>query len=240
MRQLVFLVTLAFLCSGCSLLARGKGDRDVVHVIKSGDTLAELGELYGVPGEEIRAYNDIRDPRKLRVGQRVVIPAIGPLKSSSPLPSVADRPVETERAQLRMVSIAGVRSYIGDLEYPVEAARYSSRFGWRWSKFHEGIDLAAPEGSDVRAAHDGEVVFVSDSWSGYGKVVVLKGDRFMTVYGHNSRNKVKKGDRVEKGEVIAKVGQTGDASGPHLHFETRVLNDQGRFAAVNPMVFYPN
>jgi len=221
------------------MFSPGHGARDVVHEIKSGDTLSKLGELYGIPAEEIRAYNDIRDPKKLRVGQRVVIPAVGPLKLSTALPVSEDRPIETERAQLKMVSIAGVRSYIGDLEYPVQSARYSSRFGWRWSRFHEGIDLAAPDGTDVLAAHDGEVVFVSESWSGYGKVVVIKGDRFMTVYGHNSRNKVRKGDRVEKGEVIATVGQTGDASGPHLHFETRILNEQGRFAAVNPMVFYP-
>jgi murein DD-endopeptidase MepM/ murein hydrolase activator NlpD len=221
------------------MLASGRGERDVVHEIKAGDTLSKLADRYNVPAEDIRAYNDIRDPKKLRVGQRVVIPAVGPLKSSTALPLPEARPIETERAQLKMVSIAGVRSYIGDLEYPVQSARYSSRFGWRWSKFHEGLDLAAPEGTDVLAAHDGEVVFVSESWSGYGKVIVLKGDRFMTVYGHNSRNKVSKGDRVERGAVIAKVGQTGDASGPHLHFETRVLNDQGRYAAVNPMVFYP-
>jgi murein DD-endopeptidase MepM/ murein hydrolase activator NlpD len=61
----------------------------------------------------------------------------------------------------------------------------------------------------------------------------------MTVYGHNSKNLVSKGDRIDKGDRIAKVGQTGDASGPHLHFETRVMDDNGRYAAVNPMVFYP-
>lgn len=239
MRLIATLLILAAVSSGCSMLTPGRGARDVAYEIKAGDTLSKLADLYGVPSEEIRAYNDIRDPKKLRVGQRIVIPAVGPLKSSKALPLPEARPIETERAQLKMVSIAGVRSYIGDLEYPVQAARYSSRFGWRWSKFHEGIDLAAPEGTDVLAAHDGEVIFVSESWSGYGKVIVIKGDRFMTVYGHNSRNKVSKGDRVDKGDVIAKVGQTGDASGPHLHFETRVLNDQGRFAAVNPMVFYP-
>jgi murein DD-endopeptidase MepM/ murein hydrolase activator NlpD len=239
MRLVSTFLVIASLSSGCSMLAPGGGGRDVAYEIKAGDTLSKLADIYGVPAEEIQAYNAIRDPKKLRVGQRLIIPAVGPLKSSTALPLPEARPIETEPAQLKMVSIAGVRSYIGDLEYPVQSSRYSSRFGWRWSKFHEGIDLAAPEGADVLAAHDGEVVFVSESWSGYGKVIIIKGDRFMTVYGHNSRNKVSKGDRVEKGNVIAKVGQTGDASGPHLHFETRVLNHQGRFAAVNPMVFYP-
>jgi murein DD-endopeptidase MepM/ murein hydrolase activator NlpD len=99
--------------------------------------------------------------------------------------------------------------------------------------------LAAPEGTPVLAAHDGVVVLETDSWGGYGKVVVIKGDKLMTVYGHNSVNHVKKGARVTRGQQIAKVGQTGDASGPHLHFETRILDESGRYAAVNPNVFYP-
>jgi murein DD-endopeptidase MepM/ murein hydrolase activator NlpD len=212
--------------------------RDVAHEIESGDTLFKLGERYGVPADEIARYNDIKNPKNLRVGQRVVIPAVGPLRRGVPEP-VEMRSNTSGSAQLRMVSLSGVRGYVGALTYPLNAARYTSRFGWRWSKFHEGIDLAAPEGTEILAAHDGTVVFVSESWSGYGKIVVIKGDRFMTAYGHNSRNRVRKGDRVEKGDIIAEVGQTGDASGPHLHFETRVMDENGRFAAVNPLVFYP-
>jgi murein DD-endopeptidase MepM/ murein hydrolase activator NlpD len=138
-----------------------------------------------------------------------------------------------------MVSLAPVRGYLGQLEFPVEEARFTSRFGWRWSKFHEGIDLAAPEGTAVLAAHDGVVVLESDSWGRYGKVIVVKGEGLLTVYAHNSANKVEKGDRVRRGQHIAKVGATGDASAPHLHFETRILDENGRFAAVNPAIFYP-
>lgn len=235
MRSLWCLAALSCV-TGCSMLqGDGVDRRDVTVEIQQGDTLFALGERYGVPFEEIQRYNDIHDPTALKVGQRVVIPAVGPLKRGDDQSDNTSR----NRAQLRMVSIAGVRGYIGALGYPVDSARFTSRFGWRWRRFHEGIDLAAPTGTDVLAAHDGTVVFVSESWSGYGKVVVVKGERFMTVYGHNSRNLVRKGERVEKGDVIAKVGATGDASGPHLHFETRVLDEDGRFAAVNPMVFYP-
>ena len=182
MRSLWYVIIFSCLY-GCSFLSEDSGARrDVTVEIRSGDTLFALGERYGVPFEEIQRYNDIRDPTSLRVGQRVVIPAVGPLKRGE---SPADNATQG-RAQLRMVSIAGVRGYIGALGYPVDTARFTSRFGWRWSKFHEGIDLAAPTGTEVLAAHDGTVAFVSESWSGYGKVVVIKGDRFMTVYGHNS------------------------------------------------------
>jgi murein DD-endopeptidase MepM/ murein hydrolase activator NlpD len=80
-------------------------------------------------------------------------------------------------------------------------------------------------------------VYVSEKFGGYGRVVVIKGDHLLTVYAHNSRNRVDVGDVVRKGDWIADVGQTGDASGPHVHFETRILDDSGRYAAVDPFNF---
>jgi murein DD-endopeptidase MepM/ murein hydrolase activator NlpD len=232
MRTRFFFIAILLVFSGCSFsLANGKRDKTVA--VRSGDTLSSIANRYDVSADDLALYNGIRDPKSLKPGQRLVIPAAGPIGHA-----VSDDSRQN-RAQLRMVSLAPVRSYVGDLEFPVEVARYSSRFGWRWSKFHEGLDLAAPEGTPVLAAHDGVVVLESDSWGGYGKVIVLKGEGLMTVYGHNSENLVSKGKRVKRGQHIAKVGSTGDATGPHLHYETRILDENGRYAAVNPNVFYP-
>jgi murein DD-endopeptidase MepM/ murein hydrolase activator NlpD len=106
-------------------------------------------------------------------------------------------------------------------------ARISSSFGWRQDpftgkkKFHEGIDLAAKEGTDVRAVMSGRVQ-ITDNQKGYGKVVVLDhGHGFTTLYAHNSDIMVKAGDWITKGTSIAKVGSTGRSTGPHLHFEVR-------------------
>jgi len=226
--------------SGCAAVKQSmSGKRDRYYEIRSGDTLDSIGSKYGVLAAEIQAFNGIKNPRSLSVGQKIVIPAVGPLDREPADSSNKPNPDDSNRAQLRMVSLAPVRGYLGQLEFPVEEARYTSRFGWRWSKFHEGIDLSAPEGTPVVAAHDGVVVLESDSWGRYGKVIVLKGEGLLTVYAHNSANKVDKGDRVRRGQHIARVGATGDASAPHLHFETRILDDNGRFAAVNPTVFYP-
>jgi len=226
--------------SGCAAVKQSmSGKRDRYYEIRSGDTLDSIGSKYGVLAAEIQAFNGIKNPRSLSVGQKIVIPAVGPLDREPADSSNKPNPDDSNRAQLRMVSLAPVRGYLGQLELPVEEARYTSRFGWRWSKFHEGIDLSAPEGTPVVAAHDGVVVLESDSWGRYGKVIVLKGEGLLTVYAHNSANKVDKGDRVRRGQHIARVGATGDASAPHLHFETRILDDNGRFAAVNPTVFYP-
>lgn len=88
----------------------------------------------------------------------------------------------------------------------------------RWS-FHRGIDIAAPHGSPVRAIRDGRVTF-SGYTEGYGNLVVIDhGDGLITRYGHNSKNLVKEGDSVSRGDIIAEVGSTGLSTGAHLHFE---------------------
>jgi murein DD-endopeptidase MepM/ murein hydrolase activator NlpD len=105
--------------------------------------------------------------------------------------------------------------------------KISSGFGWRKDpftgedRFHYGIDIAAQEGTDVKAAMSGKVL-VSDEQDGYGKTVMLDhGHGFVTIYAHNRNNTVKTGDWVENGEIIAEVGTSGRSTGPHLHFEVR-------------------
>lgn len=119
------------------------------------------------------------------------------------------------------------------LLWPASGA-VSSNFGPRGNAHHDGIDIAAPEGTPVRAALDGTVVYVG-SLRGYGKVVILSHeDGLTTVYAHNSKNLVSDGARVRRGTVIASVGQTGRTTGPNLHFEVRKDN-----RARDPMVFLP-
>src|SRR5439155_10667067 len=95
-----------------------------------------------------------------------------------------------------------------------------SGFGERERDRHDGIDLACPEGTPIRAAEDGIVLF-SGEQRGYGNLVLIGHDRdVVTVYAHNERNLVSEGDKVSRGEQIARVGHTGNATGPHLHFRS--------------------
>lgn len=114
------------------------------------------------------------------------------------------------------------------------SGQVSSSYGPRGNAHHDGIDIAAPEGTPIRAALDGVVAY-NGSLRGYGKVVILTHeDGLTTVYAHNSKNLVKQGARVRRGTVIASVGQTGRTTGPNLHFEVR-KNNQAR----DPMAYLP-
>lgn len=110
----------------------------------------------------------------------------------------------------------------GTFRRPTGAAVISSNYGYRRSGFHTGVDFALAYGSPVYAADGGTVSFAG--WKGgYGYLVIIShGNGLQTYYGHNSRLLVSAGDKVAKGEKIAKIGSTGNSTGPHCHFEVRV------------------
>lgn len=97
---------------------------------------------------------------------------------------------------------------------------------------HTGVDLSAPTGTSVRATHSGYIDWAEWNIYGYGNLVVVHSGHFITYYAHNSTFNVKKGDFVNKGAIIAFSGSTGNSSGPHVHYETRI-ND----VTVDPLTF---
>ena len=98
---------------------------------------------------------------------------------------------------------------------------------------NEGINIAVPEGTSIRAAADGVVAYSGNELKGYGNLVLIRHeDGYVTAYAHASELFVKRGDTVKRGDVIAKAGQTGSVSSPQLHFEVR----KGA-VALDPMKF---
>ncbi len=115
------------------------------------------------------------------------------------------------------------------LAWPV-AGELGDAFGPRGNRFHAGIDVKAPFGAPVRAAAAGRVVWAADRGDWGLLVTVAHGDGVRTLYAHLERIAVRLGDTLAQGSVVGRVGATGDATGPHLHFEVRV-----RGAAVDPV-----
>jgi murein DD-endopeptidase MepM/ murein hydrolase activator NlpD len=199
-------------------LARRGG---TTHVVRAGENLYRIGKRYGVPAEVIQEANDIRDVTALRVGQRLWIPPAGAMRTERAATALRERIRSDARSE------AGVR-----FRWPVHG-RLTSSYGSRRGA-HEGIDIAAPRGTAVLAAEAGKVVFAG-RMSDYGKMVIVKHTgNYRSIYAHVRRFHVRKGSFVESGQKIAEVGTTGNATGPHLHFEIRE-RDRPR----NPMLYLP-
>ena len=230
---------LCLICTGLSAcsLVRSSPDPDLEYVpyrVVSGDSLFEISQRYAVPLPEIEAANNFPDPKRLQVGSILLIPRVPGSKlpiGDSMRGSLAMQP---NRPQERKPQIAQGASGPREAIWPLSDRVIISPFGWRRSRFHEGIDLKAPQGTEIRAAHSGVVAYCGHKLNGYGNTIILKSDNLVTVYGHNRRNLVSAGERIERGQVIAEVGKTGNATGPHLHFETRVPTASGAWQAVSP------
>ena len=147
-------------------------------------------------------------------------------KAAPATPRAADRASRTRRADASTLPDESVSD--GTYVRP-NLGRLTSTFKWRWGRMHTGIDLAAAYGTPVRAVTEGTIVEAGQE-SGYGNIVKIRHpDGAVTYYAHLSRILVYSG-HVNAGEVIAREGNTGHSTGPHLHFEVR-YND----APINPI-----
>ena len=120
--------------------------------------------------------------------------------------------------------------------------RMAGGYGWRLHpiykvrKFHHGLDFSAPEGTEIFATGDGEVIKVKRLYKGYGRHIVIRhGFGYETLYAHLSKSNVRRGDKVKRGQVIGFVGSTGTSTSSHLHYE---VHKDGR--KVNPAHYYFN
>jgi murein DD-endopeptidase MepM/ murein hydrolase activator NlpD len=202
--------------------ARRPASREAtVHVVRPGETLWGISQRYGARLEDVMADNELGDAGWIRPGQRVRI--AGPAVPRHRQVAVQARSGPESAVDMRALQASGA------FLWPARGV-ITSRFGWRYRRHHNGIDIAAPRGTPIYAARDGVVEFAG--WKGgYGRVVYLNhGGGIVTVYGHASTLVVREGERVTKGQLIARVGCTGVCTGAHLHFEVQV---NGR--AVNPL-----
>lgn len=197
----------------------------IYHTVQKCQTLYRISKTYNVSVEEIMNINNIDDPSTLKVGDRIFIPGASRELSVESYCEVSRNEPETKRDE-KKPNI--VKKYddkniptLSNFIWPVKGKLFS-RFEQTKERRHDGIDISAPEGTPIRAAADGRVIYSGSGIRGYGNIIIIKhANNFFTVYAHNSENNVLEGDIVKQGQIIGKVGKTGKTSGPHLHFEIR-------------------
>jgi len=193
----------------------------IFHAVKRGENLYRIGKAYDLTYQQLARVNGISDPNQIGVGQKIFIPGASrelPVEIITPS-SVALRPPSANFPVLGN----------GALEWPIIGI-VTSAFGARGEAVHDGIDIAAAEGTPVRVVESGEVIY-ADQLRGYGNIVIVRhGGNLMSVYAHNRKNEVREGETVAAGQTIAEVGSTGNATASHLHFEIRKDN-----VAENPL-----
>ena len=179
------------------------------YVVQPGDNLHSIAFLHQVTPEALQAANIWVQPGRLAPGMRLTLP----------LDAAGGNHAGTARQQEYSADAGPLRAdgYI----WPLRNYRVSSPFGRRWGRLHAGIDLRAPKGTPIRAAADGRVVFAGYRGDYGQKIILSHGEGIETVYAHNSRNLVRRGQRVRQGDVIGHVGRSGNATGYHVHFEFR-------------------
>lgn len=171
------------------------------HIVQPGETLSGIAQNYNMPLTDLKLNNNLTNENHLISGQTLIIPlrVKNTLSAWTPVPSL---PVDK-------------------LAWPL-IGRVSSSFGMREGRPHEGVDIAANEGVLIHAVQSGKVIFAGPRGT-YGLAVIIDhGQGLTSLYGHTSSILVKEGENVREGQIIARVGDTGRSTGPHLHLEIRL------------------
>ncbi len=234
MKRFLHTIIMAGLILGAMGCATSYDKRGVYHKVRSGESIQRIAKIYRTDVQTLAEYNNIMDPGEIKSGMRLYIPPRAKKEGFKKLPFGDDVAARKEvRGRKVGAKSDSIKFYRGRFIWPVDG-RVSSAFGYRDGRRHDGIDISAKNGTPIKASAAGKVVYAG-SMRGYGNLILLRHkDNMFTAYSHNSANKVKKGQTVKQGQVIGKVGHTGRASGPHLHFEIR----HGQTAR-NPLFFLP-
>ena len=178
---------------------------DKFHIMREGETLYRLSKKYNVTVSKLIEINNIKDHTDIDIGTLIRIPQSG---------------------------------YTSGFDWPLNG-RLTSKFGRRGRRSHSGIDISADKGTHIKAVADGLVVISSNrlkGYSNYGRVVeIYHGNGMTSLYAHNKKNLIKQGACVKRGQVVAEVGSSGNATGSHLHLEIR---KNGK--PVNPLIYLEN
>ena len=214
---------------------------DNVHIVEPGESMLGIAHKHGVTITALARANNIQPYAKISIGDRLTIPGgrhVAERQSSAPqvaqprtVPAekVASAPSQSARVATpehqtteSVTQTAEAAGGMPSFRWPVKG-RIIAAFGPRPNGVpNDGINLAVPEGTPVKAADDGVVAYAGNELKGYGNLILIRhANGFVSAYANASELMVKRGDTIKRGQVIAHAGQTGNVTSPQLHFEIR-------------------
>lgn len=211
------------------------------HIVEPGQSLLGIAKRYGKTPDEIARANNIKPYAKLNAGDRLSIPgarqqqAVAAPQVSQPAPVPAAPKVVAATETARVAAAEPVEATATDAAKAAEPVGAIPSFRWpvkgrviaafgskNNGQNNDGINLAVPEGTPIKAAEDGTVAYAGNELKGYGNLVLVRHNSgFVSAYAHASELLVKRGDTIKRGQIIARSGQTGNVTSPQLHFEIR-------------------
>jgi murein DD-endopeptidase MepM/ murein hydrolase activator NlpD len=197
--------------------------------IEKGDTLASLARKYDTTWQSIAEMNDLGSVPVLNPGQIILVrPGPGGLRADMGIsaPAFPNTPTLEPAHPSKRKGLLFDNGAEQSTVWPVQG-QITSEFGFRSGRRHSGVDIKAASGTSIKAVNQGTVAF--SGWKrGYGRTIIINHGSFKTLYAHCSATHVKVNQPVRKGQEIANVGRSGNASGYHLHFEYLDRNNKPR------------
>ncbi|MCO4203172.1 LysM peptidoglycan-binding domain-containing protein [Aeromonas taiwanensis] len=241
-----------------SPVSRGSVTGTGSYQVRRGDTLSSIGRQFGVSNQVLAQRNNLQAPYDLHVGQVLnvgaagassgqMVAAVTPTVTSTGPKPLATAPAGTTTPFIAQKTIAPAPSTAYAQAKEQKSVSSPSTLSWHWptkgrivegfsvaEQGNKGIDISGQKGQPIYAASGGKVVYAGSALRGYGKLIILKhNDDYLSAYAHNDELRVKEGDSVKGGAVIANMGST-DAPDVRLHFEIRY---KGK--SINPMGYLP-
>ena len=219
-----------------------------IHFVNRGDTLMSIAHRNHISVVELAKTNGLEPGAKLKLGMKISVPgprsaatapaaapvAVAPAAAVVPAAKMAAaEPVQKARlaqatttpeeiAVEQPVKTAEATGALPTFRWPVRGRVITSYGAKTNGKQNDGINVAVPEGTPIKAAEDGVVAYSGNELKGYGNLVLVRhANGYVTAYAHASELMVKRGDTIKRGQVIAKSGQSGEVGSPQLHFEIR-------------------
>ena len=217
-----------------------------VHVVNHGETLMGIARRNHISAGELAKANGLEPGAKLKIGMKLSVP-VKASAAAAPVAQAASAPVPPATRMAAITSDSQQKARLAQttnveeaqaIETPAKAGEATGALPtFRWpvrgkviagygaktnGKANDGINLAVPEGTPVKASEDGVVTYSGNELKNYGNLVLVHhSNGYVTAYAHASELLVKRGDTIKRGQVIAKSGQSGDVGSPQLHFEIR-------------------